>query len=531
MTDKVFVYFMPLAQRRIRLLCLACCFAFCQLHFLPAFCNSQLLNMPPTAISSRAPSIRLLHCPISIAMSGDNAATLAQFSAMWAALDEPARQRLLSSVPAPSSSAPPAVPSTPTANTAQEAHAADESPAKPTTKAPPEIVTGEAPPSQPMLSAQQAQELQDLKAAAFGPPSGHSGQRRPDCPRAQHSQLLSPAQCSVGGSWIPGSPSRSHLPTPGHLRAAYAAHQPLPSLVFKRDRQLGNQCPQPSSRPCPRPCPPPPQGPNLPPAPRGQIPQTPLNAERDDCLNKTTAAFITPDPDLEEQSPPPQPTPAQPKEAPPKEVPVKAPLPRIAQTAASPCPSCTGRAGCGTISTAWASLCPMKEVDWDTFWLTFESAPGGPAAVPSPTQPTPAPPGGNADPPQTTATPPTQPAPTMHKPKADPPQLGPALSCLDMDNYRIERDARGRILIHQCDYDVLMAHAYRGLASARFMMDNESFTVVSGPYPFGNPPVPPPTSLPSRPRMSPCRPSRPPRPPPRRPRRAQKTKLTLTYLA
>ena len=172
-----------------------------------------------------------------------------------------------------------------------------------------------------------------------------------------------------------------------------------------------------------------------------------------DCLDEATAACaafhagppIAPDPDLEEQSPPPQPT--------------------------SPCPPCTV-----------------------PFWLTFESepasGPGGPAAVPSPAQPTPAPPRGNAEPPQTTATPPTQPAPAMPKPKADPPQLGPALSCLDMDNYRIERDARGRI------HDVLMAYAYRGLASARFMMDNESFTVVS--YPFDNPPtVPPPTREPA----------------------------------
>ena len=109
---------------------------------------------------------------------------------------------------------------------------------------------------------------------------------------------------------------------------------------------------------------------------------------------------------------------------------------------------------------------------------------------------------------QTTATPPAQDAPAAPNPKANPPQLGPTLSCLDMDNYRIERDARGRILIHQCDYDVLMAHAYRGLPSTRFMMDNESFTVVPGPYPFGTPPtVPPPTREPAPAQSTPDEPA------------------------
>ena len=140
-----------------------------------------------------------------------------------------------------------------------------------------------------------------------------------------------------------------------------------------------------------------------------------------------------------------------------------------------------------------------KEIDWDTFWLTFESepasGPGGPAAVPTPEQPKPAPPSGQAEPPQPASKPTLSETP---KPKADPPQLGPTLSRLDVENYRIERDARGRILIHQCDYDVLMAHSVRGLASARFMMDNESFTVVSGPYPFDDPPtVPPPAREPT----------------------------------
>ncbi|CAE7458405.1 unnamed protein product [Symbiodinium natans] len=222
--------------------------------FCPLFCNSQFLHMPHTAISSRAPSIRLLNCRFSIAMSGDNAATLAQFSAMWAALDEPARQRLLSSVPAPSSSAPPAVPSTPTANTAQEAHAADESPAKPTTKAPPEIVTGEASPSQPMLSAQQAQELQDLKATALARRQGtlDSAAQIAQEPSTAKSSAQPSAPSGEAGSRIAGTISLSWTPSRNASGRQGTCVQPMPPVSpfpALSSRETGNQCPQPSSRP------------------------------------------------------------------------------------------------------------------------------------------------------------------------------------------------------------------------------------------------------------------------------------------
>ncbi|CAE7249336.1 unnamed protein product, partial [Symbiodinium natans] len=328
-------------------------------------------------------------------MSADNAATLAQFTAMWASLDEPARQRLLSSVPAVPSPAPSAVPATPTADSAQEAHTAVENPAKPSTKAPPEIVTGAAPPSQPMLSAQQAQELQDLKAAALARRQAtlDSAAQSAHAPSSANSSAQPSALSGDAGSQdrrhdlIFLDPLMECIWTPGHLRTATSA----PAQTCLRR-----------------------------PEPRGaRSPQMPPNVKDShaDCLDEATATCaayyagppIAPDPDLEEQ---------------------------------------------------------------------------------------------------TTATPPAQDAPAAPNPKANPPQLGPTLSCLDMDNYRIERDARGRILIHQCDYDVLMAHAYRGLPSTRFMMDNESFTVVPGPYPFGTPPtVPPPTREPAPAQSTPDEPA------------------------
>ena len=110
-----------------------------------------------------------------------------------------------------------------------------------------------------------------------------------------------------------------------------------------------------------------------------------------------------------------------------------------------------------------------KEVDWSTFWFTYEA--------PSPRE--------DSSPPPLAAdasdacSPPTQP---RH-------QHGPLpMSCFEDGRECVVRDDNNSIMIHSLDYELIKSQAAQGIIGSKFMLDTESFSVFSGPYPFDNPP-------------------------------------------
>ena len=104
-----------------------------------------------------------------------------------------------------------------------------------------------------------------------------------------------------------------------------------------------------------------------------------------------------------------------------------------------------------------------QEVDWKTFWFTYE------AKKPSEPQPI------DVD------------ASDQPRPIQDPLPM----SCFEEGRECVVRDARKAIMIHRLDYEQIRSQAAQGSISARFMLDTEAFSVFSGEYPFTNPPSTP----------------------------------------
>ena len=67
-------------------------------------------------------------------------------------------------------------------------------------------------------------------------------------------------------------------------------------------------------------------------------------------------------------------------------------------------------------------------------------------------------------------------------PPISPPSPGRSCPC------RALRTARNAIMIHHLDFDQIRSQAARNIIGAKYMLDQESFSVFSGPYPFSNPP-------------------------------------------
>ena len=229
-------------------------------------------------------------------------------------------------------------------------------------------------------------------------------------------------------------------------------------------------------------------GPDLPPLPRapgGKIPADATALERKawaDLAEEATdavAAFFAgpstlPDPDLEESEDAVAPTePAPPEPQPPAQttvVPVKAkptePTPPDAYHL--PMKRYDGRTwyhfyGIGQPPRG------AKEVDWSTFWFTYEA--------PSPRE--------DSSPPPLAADasdacgPPSQPR-YQHGPLP--------MSCFEDGRECIVRDDNNSIMIHSLDYELIKSQAVQGIIGSKFMLDSESFSIFSGPYPFDNPP-------------------------------------------
>ncbi|CAE7203992.1 unnamed protein product [Symbiodinium natans] len=110
-----------------------------------------------------------------------------------------------------------------------------------------------------------------------------------------------------------------------------------------------------------------------------------------------------------------------------------------------------------------------KEVDWSTFWFTYEA--------PSPRE--------DSSPPPLAA----DASDACGQPTQPRHEHGPLpMSCFEDGRECIVRDDNKSIMIHRLDYELIKSQAAQGIIGSKFMLDQESFSVFSGPYPFDNPP-------------------------------------------